>query len=166
MSKGTNQQLTLLAAVSGALAVMGDIGKVSQVDRRRFINKAKEELDEVIAMWDASGDDLTNFVTKIQPAILDWHEFLQGQKRITLSPVNLACMCARVIQDQLSRCSNRRKLYMLGEVAKNIEVIHGYFDPEAENFVAFDESSFLMDYLYHKVEWDFDWENKKKPGTA
>lgn len=157
MSRCTNQQLTVLAAVSGCLAVMLTPGKVSQVDRRSFIEETKEVVDETIAHWEATGDDIYNFKKHIQPAILKWHEFLERQVRIRLTAVNLACMAARVIQDQLDRSSDRRKKYMLGEVAKRIETIHSYFDPEGENFVAFEEAGVLMDFLYKMIDWDFEW---------
>jgi len=160
VSKCTNQQLTVLAAVSGCLAVMLAPGKVSQVDRRSFIEETKEVVDETIAYWDATGDDIYNFKKHIQPAILKWHEFLEGQVRIKLSPVNLICMAARVIQDQLDRSSDRRKKYMLVEIAKRIETIHSYFDPEGENFVAFEEAGVLMDFLYHLIGWNFEWEKR------
>jgi hypothetical protein len=160
MSKATNQQLIVLAAMSGCLAVMQTPGKVSQVDRRRFIKETEDFVNEAIAYWETTGDDVLNFVNNIQPAVVKWHEFLESQVRIRLSPVNLACMCARVIQDQLDRSSNRRKKYSLGEIAKRIETIHNYFDPEGNNFVAYDESGVLMDFLYHQIGWDFNWEKK------
>lgn len=160
MSKCTNQQLTLLAAVSGCLAVMLTPGQVGQVERKRYIEETKEVVDDAIAHWEATGDDMTNFVINIQPAIVKWHEFLEGQRRIKLAPVNLACMCARVIQDQLDRCNDRRKLYNLNEIAKRIEVIHSYFDVDGSNFVAYEESGLLMDFLYKMVDWDFDWRKK------
>ena len=160
MSLCTNQQLTVLAAVSGCLAEMQQPGKVSQVLRRQYIEETEELVNEVIAGWEATGDDLRNFERNIKPAILKWHDFLEGQRRITLSPVNLACMCARVIQDQLDRCSDRRKLYNLREIATRIEAVHSFFDPEASNIVAFEESGYLMDYLYKMISWDFEWRRK------
>lgn len=157
MSKCTNQQLTVLAAVSGCLAVMSIPGTVSRVDWRKFIEDTKEVVDDTIAVWEATGDDINNFKRHIQPAILKWHDFLEGQQRIRLTPVNLACMCARVVQDQLDRGSDRRKKYLLEEIAKRIETIHNYFDPEGRNFVAYDESGVLMDFLYELIGWEFDW---------
>jgi len=157
----TNQQLTVLAAVSGCLAVMQTPGKVGQVVRRRYIAETEELVNEVIAGWDTTGDDMENFNKNIQPAILAWHDFLQSQVRIKLTPVNLACMSARVIQDQLDRCSDRRKLYNLREIATRIEAIHSFFDPEGDNIVAYEESGLLMDFLYKMIKWDFDWEKKK-----
>lgn len=161
MSLCSNQQLIVLAAVSGCLSVMQYPGKVGQVERKRFIAETEEIVNEAIAHWETSGDDIVNFRKNIQPAILSWHEFLESQRRITLTPVNLACMMARVVQDQLDRVSNRRKLYMLTDIAKRVEQIHNYFDPEANNFVAFDESAVLMDELYRLVAWDFNWERKR-----
>jgi len=73
----TNQQLTVLAAVSGCLAVMLTPGKVGQVVRKRYIAETQEVVDEVIAGWETTGDDLENFNKNIQPAILAWHEFLE-----------------------------------------------------------------------------------------
>jgi len=157
----TNQQLTVLAAVSGCLAVMLTPGKVGQVVRKRYIAEAQEVVDEVIAGWETTGDDLENFNKNIQPAILAWHEFLESQIRIRLTPVNLACMASRVIQDQLDRCSDRRKLYNLREIATRIETIHSFFDPEGDNIVAYEESGLLMDFLYKMIKWDFTWEKKK-----
>lgn len=160
MSKCTNQQLTVLASVSGCLAVMLTPGAVSQVARREFIQETKEVVDDVIAYWETSGDDMINFAVNIQPAIIKWHEFLESQRRIRLTPVNLACMSARVIQDQLDRCNNRRKLEMLNDIAVRIETIHSYFDADAANIVAFEESGVLMDFLYKMIDWDFDWRKK------
>jgi hypothetical protein len=157
MSKCSNQQLTVLAAVSGALAVMLAPGKVSQVVRRRFIAETEDVVNETISMWEATGDDIRNFERHIKPTFLKWHSFMESQKRIRLTGVNLACMCARVIQDQLDRSSDRRKKYMLEEIAKRIEIIHNYFDAEGDNFVAYDESAVLMDYLYKEIDWEFDW---------
>jgi len=61
----------------------------------------------------------------------------------------------------LDRCSDRRKLYNLREIATRIEAIHSFFDPEGNNFVSFDEAGLLMDFLYKLIKWDFTWEKKK-----